>query len=150
MSGTADTDLLPAGRGIWLATPWNYSSLRSLWLRPDGNGQLIYGYGQTFYAHILCRWQIPASGVLRLHYLESPAFGHRFTGYTPGPDSIRELQYTLTPGDVAGSDDIVARPFRFLWTLKLSEQPWPLEVQLPYEVPRIFYGHESNATEGDG
>ena len=46
----SDSAVLAGGRGVWSATPWNYSSLRSLWLTDGGSGELIYGYGQTIYA----------------------------------------------------------------------------------------------------
>jgi hypothetical protein len=47
-------------------------------------------------------------------------------------------------GEVSGVEDIVAMPFRFRWTLELSEPPWPSSLKLPYEVPRVFYGHRQS------
>jgi hypothetical protein len=137
----SDTAVLAGGRGVWSATPWDYSSLRSLWLRADGTGELIYGYGQTIYARINCRWEVAAPGRLRLTYLDSPPY-QLFRGYTPPDDRrVRELGYALTAGEVSGVESIVARPYRFGWTLELSEPPWPPELQLPHEVPRVFFGH---------
>jgi hypothetical protein len=136
-----DAAVIGGGRGVWAATPWNYSSCRFMMLSPDGAGRLIYGYGQTTYAHILCRWEVPAAGSLRLTYLESPAAGLRFKGFSPASDAVRDLRYALTPGLVSGEDNIVGLPYTYLWTLELSEPPWPLGLQLPHEVPRVFYGH---------
>ena len=136
-----DARLLIGDRGIWSATPWNYSSLRCLEFREDGSGKLIYGYGQTIYAVIQCRWEIPSPGSLSLTYLDSRAYQF-FKVFTPGPQqNVRELGYRLLEGGVAGIEDVVARPFRFRLTLELSEPPWPSSLKLPYEVPRIYYGH---------
>ena len=136
-----ESTILAGGHGVWAATPETYASCRFMRLGGDGGGDLIYGYGQTIYATILCRWEVPAAGVLRLTYLDSPA-KLRFKGFTPTDESrVRELQYTLTGGDVSGSEDICSAPFQFLWTLQLSEPPWPPGLELPYEVPRVFFGH---------
>ncbi len=133
--------VLAGGRGVWSATPWDSSSLRSLWLSEDGSGELIYGYGQTIYARIRCRWEVVSPGRLRLTYLESPPY-QQFRGYTPPDDNhVRELGFVLTAGEVAGVESVVAQPYRFRWTLELSEPPWPSALKLPYEVPRVFYGH---------
>jgi hypothetical protein len=147
---TADEDRqVLATAGKWQATPGNYSSLRALWLQADGAGDLIYGYGQTIYAFIKCRWEVVSAGRLRLTYLESPPF-QRFAGYTP-PDvaRVRELSYTLTAGRVAGVEDIVPNPYEFDRTLELSEPPWPAGLNLPYEVPRVFYGRVAVASAQD-
>jgi hypothetical protein len=143
----SDAVILAVGRGVWSATPWNYSSLRSLRLSEGGSGDLIYGYGQTIYAYIKCRWEVVSPGQLRLTYLESPPL-LRFRGYTPQDDNrVRELGFKLTAGEVTGVESIVGRPYRFRWTLELSETPWPLDLQLPYEVPRVFFGHEEQVTD---
>lgn len=137
----SDTAVLAHDRGVWSATPWDYSSMRSLWLSADGSGELIYGYGQTIYARINCRWQVESPSRLRLSYLPSPAY-QAFRGYTPAGDRpFRVLDYVLTAGEVTGVESITAQPYRFRWTLELSEPPWPPELQLPYKVPRVFYGH---------
>jgi hypothetical protein len=126
---------------VWRATPWDYSSLRSVRLRPDGSGELLYGYGQTIYALIQCRWELPTPGVLRLTYLESPP-RQRFKGFTPGDgNSVKELEYTLSSGEFTGVESIVGFPFHFRYKLELSRPPWPDGLQLPYEVPTAFYGH---------
>lgn len=138
---TADDDRQTlATAGMWRATPGNYSSTRFLWLHADGTGDLVYGYGQTIYAFIKCRWEVASAGRLRLTYLASPPY-QRFAGYTPPDNSgVRELGYSLTAGRVAGVEDIVPNPYEFDRTLELSEPPWPAELTLPYEVPRVFYG----------
>jgi len=138
---TADEDRQILGSSpTWRATPGQYASLRSLRLRGDGTGDLIYGYGQTIYAVIQCRWEIPSAGRLRLTYLESPAF-QLFRGYSPRAETRdRELTYTLTEGRVAGVEDTVPNAYEFNRTLELSEPPWPLELDLPYEPPQVFYG----------
>jgi len=138
-----------ASAGTWRATPGNYSSLRSLWLHADGSGELIYGYGQTIYAYIKCRWEVVASGCLRLTYLESPPY-QRFRGYTPPKGGgVRELRFTLVAGRVAGVEDIVPNPYEFDHTLELSEPPWPAGLELPYEVPRVFYGRVTKVSAPD-
>src|SRR5438046_48841 len=99
------------GRSLWTATPWDYSSMRHLWLSADGSGELFYGYGQTFYAVINCRWKVESSGKLRLSYLESPA-KQAFRGYTPTEDKqFRVLDFTLTAGEVSGVESITAQPY---------------------------------------
>jgi hypothetical protein len=145
----SDTAILANGRGVWSATPWNYSSLRSLWLSEGGSGELIYGYGQTIYARIHCRWEVVSPGRLRLTYSDSPPY-QRFQGYTPPDDKrVRELDFVLTEGEISGMESIVAQPYRFRWTLELSEPPWPTELQLPYEVPRVFFGHREQVLKHD-
>ena len=138
-----------ATAGTWRATPGNYSSLRSLWLHADGSGDLIYGYGQTIYAYIKCRWEVVSHGRLRLTYLESPPY-QRFRGYSPQDDAcVRELDYTLSAGRVVGVEDTVPNPYEFDRTLELSEPPWPTGLNLPYEVPRVFYGRVTAASPPD-
>jgi hypothetical protein len=54
-----EIDILTASHA-WSATPDNYSSLRSVMLGRDGTGTVIYGYGQTIYAKIDCRFEAPS------------------------------------------------------------------------------------------
>jgi hypothetical protein len=110
-------------------------------LADDGTGELVYGYGQTIYATIQCRWELPTAGRLRLTYLETPG-----EAYVPGfkPDILNqvvELGYRLCEGEVSGIDNLIGSPYKFLWTLELSDPPWPTRLRFPYEVPRVFYGH---------
>jgi hypothetical protein len=145
----SDAAVLAGGRGVWSATPWNYSSLRSLWLSEGGSGELIYGYGQTIYARLHCRWEVVSPGRLRLTYLESPPY-QRFRGYTPRDETrVRELNFVLTAGEVSGVESIVGQPYRFRWTLELAEPPWPPDLQLPYEVPRVFFGHREEVSKAE-
>ncbi len=53
----------------------------------------------------------------------------------------RDLVYILSAAEISGLESIVAPPYRSGWTLELSEPPWPAELSLLYEVPRVFYGH---------
>jgi hypothetical protein len=140
MSVSNDDRQILAASKVWSSTPDNYSSLRSLWLEEDGSGKLIYGYGQTIYALIECRWEVASPGRLRLTYLESPKYQH-FAGYTPLPgQNVRELDYTLTAEKITGVQDVVPNQYHYDHTLELSAPPWPAELSFPYEVPRIFYG----------
>ncbi|MEZ6142314.1 MAG: hypothetical protein R3B84_17275 [Zavarzinella sp.] len=133
--------------GSWRATPEDYSSLRVLWLNEDGSGELVYGYGQTIYACIRCCWDVASPGRLRLNYLESPPY-QRFQGYTPTAGaSVRELGYTLIKGEVSGVESVVCQPYRYQWTMKLSEPPWPPELLFPYDVPQVFVGHSMAADD---
>lgn len=129
----------------WKATPSDYSSLRVLRFEEDGSGTLTYGYGQSIYAIIKCRWSVPRAGVLELTYLESPPYQH-FKGFAPEDGNrTKELGYTLTEGEVEGIQSVIARPFKYLWTLELSGSPYPEGLQFPYDAPRIFHGHSRGA-----
>ena len=141
----SDTAVLAAGRdgrGGWFATPWDYSSMPHLWLAADGSGELFYGYGQTFYAVINCRWEVEGP---QMHLAIVPGIADK-AGVsrirTPTEDKqCRVLDFTLTAGEVSGVESISGWPYRFRWMLEMSEPPWPPELRLPYKVPRVFYGH---------
>ena len=134
------TDIL-GSRGVWSATPANYSSMRVLWLNPDGSGQVFYGYGQTIYAIIRCHWLVPSPNLLRLTYLNSPSNNLSFKGYSPAESGgTRDISFVLTEVETTGGDQL-GQPYRFLWKLELDEQPWPLDFLLPHEPPRVFFGH---------
>ena len=68
MAAAEDDRRTLAAARLWRATPGNYSSCRFLQFRPDGSGQLVYGYGQTIYAVVPCAWEVSAAGRLRLTY----------------------------------------------------------------------------------
>ncbi len=128
----------------WSATPWIYSSLRFLQFSADGDGELVYGYGQTIYARILCGWTLFRPGRIRFTYRDSPPYQY-FKGF--GPDfgnSTKEVDYNLINGEVHGIESIVCRSYQFRWTLELSESPYPETIQYPYEPPRVFYGHRED------
>jgi hypothetical protein len=60
------------------------------------------GYGQTIYAIIRSRWDLPAEGRLRLSFFESPPY-QRFAGFKPsGADPVKEAGYRLDAREVAG------------------------------------------------
>jgi len=144
VSDIAQGDILIGGRGVWNATPWDYSSLRFLSFQSDGSGELIFGYGQAIYAVIKCRWKLASPGQLHLTYLESPP-RLRFKGYHPREEfETRELELKLIAGEVAGADNICGLPYKYLWTLQLNEPPWPLDLEFPYEIPRVFFGHRQD------
>jgi hypothetical protein len=125
----------------WIATPDNYSSLRVLGFDEDGCGKLTYAYGQTIYIVVMCRWELSGENRLRITYT-SGSQGVRSKLFKLDEGSrVKELQYRLLDAEVAGVEDIVAQPFSFRWMLELSEPPWPSGLELPYEIPRVFFGH---------
>jgi hypothetical protein len=135
----SDRETLAAVRS-WRATPDNYSSLRFMRFTAKGSGELTYAYGQTIYVVIPCVWELPTAGRLRLSY-SAPTRGRLAVGFVLNyANRVKKLSYKLTAGRVAGVEDIVPNPYEFNWTLELSEPPWPLGLDLPYEVPRVFYG----------
>jgi len=138
----ADRQVL-AGSRAWRATPDNYSSLRFFQFAADGSGELTYAYGQTIYAVAQCRWELPVAGQLRLTYSGVPRGVLARTFALSDGNRVKELAYTLTAGRVAGVEDIVPNPYEFSWTLALSDSPWPAGLDLPHEVPRVFYGQEA-------
>jgi hypothetical protein len=149
MATTANDRRVLASARSWRATPDNYSSLRFLSFDADGSGELTYGYGQTIFAIVPCAWDLPSAGRLRLTYA-APTHGRLVAGFVLGDGNrIKEVGYTLTTGRVAGVEDIVPNPYEFNWTLELSEPPWPAGLNLPYEVPRVFYGQVAVADAQD-
>jgi hypothetical protein len=149
MATAAEDRQVLASAGTWRAAPGNYSSLRVLWLDPDGSGELIYGYGQTIYIVAPCAWEVPWAGRLRLTYA-APSRGRLAAGFVlTDSNRIKELGFTLTEGQVAGVEDIVPNPYGFDRTLELSAPPWPDGLDLPYEVPRVFYGRVAKAVAQD-
>ncbi len=145
--GDAASDIAVLTGSSWTATPEDYSSMRSLEFSEDGSGTLTYGYGQTIYAIIKCRWRVARACVLELEYLESPRY-QRFQGFVPDESNRhRELGYRLIEGEVEGVEIIVARPFRYLWTLELSGSPYPEGLAFPYGVPTVYHGHHRQAAE---
>ena len=145
MHKSEDFQILISSRS-WVATPWDYSSLRGLRFNDDSTGEFIFGYGQTIYAIIKCRFEL-SKEILRLNYLESPASG-RFQGYSPDESNqLKEINYKLSPEIVTGVESIVAREFKFNWTLTLEQSPFPEDLNFPYDIPLIYYGHEEEASK---
>lgn len=136
--------------GRWRATPDDYSSIRVVRFEADGSGELTYAYGQTIYAIMPCVWEVPAAGRLRLTYA-APTGGRRAReGFALDADNrFKELGYTLTSGRVSGVESVVLTPYEYDRTLELSEPPWPSGLNLPYEVPRVFYGRGAGSSGGD-
>jgi hypothetical protein len=136
----ADASVLSSARA-WSATPSDYSSLRFLRFGPDGRAELIYFYGQTVYAECACRWSVPAAGVLRL--TELAVTGGRRRGYElSAEERDRELAFRLAEVNASFKQPLTSSPsLECRWSLELSEPPWPPGLQLPYKVPRVFYGH---------
>ena len=138
-------ETLTASRS-WRATPWDYNSTIGLRFSIDGLGDASFGYGQTIYAIIKCRFAIPQPGVLMLAYLDSPAY-QRFRGFTPAAThGKREIPFELTKGEVSGVE-ANAGPFSYQWTLKLDRSPFPEELTLPAEPPLVYYGHKDEAKQ---
>jgi len=144
----ADASVLSSARA-WSATPSDYSSLRFLRFGPDGRAELIYGYGQTIYAVCACRWSVPAASVLRL--TELAVTDGRRLGYEPSAgERDRELAYRLSEVNASFEQPLTSSPpLECRWSLELSEPPWPPGLQLPYKVPRVFYGHGEQVSPPD-
>jgi hypothetical protein len=142
MSRTTEDQLLVlTASHAWSATPDNYSSLRSLMLKGDGTGTVIYAYGQTIYANIDCRFEVPKEGRIRFEYLDTPQ-PQRRPPFVPGPDDrFKEVGFTLTEGEKVFREDVTGFVFRFLWTLEFTVPPYPDGLIFPYSVPKVFYGH---------
>jgi HEAT repeat protein len=130
-----DIQILAASR--WVATPWDYSSSRSLFFGADDVGNALYGYGQTIYTDTTFRWDLSQLGRLRLTY----------DGSATAPS--RDLRYRLTFGVASGSRTLAAGTYQFNWTLELSDSPWPPNVEFSYGVPRVFYGLVTSSTRLD-
>ena len=125
----------------WSAAPWDYSCCQYVKLSNDGTGLLVYGYGQTIYAEVRCRWEVPVAGLLRLTYMESPSDSY-VPGFTPDDGNrVADLGYRLVEGEVSGIQSLVGAPYKYFWTLELSRPPWPPRLRFPYAIPRVFYGH---------
>jgi hypothetical protein len=140
MPPLSDLNILTTSH-VWDATPWDYSSLRFLQFRADGTAEFTYGYGQTIYAKLPCRFELLPSSVLRLLYSDPPAtqtFGRiALTNQT----RQKEISYKLVEEDFSGVTSVVARPFRYRWKLDLSDSPFPSGLQFPYDNPTTYYGH---------
>jgi hypothetical protein len=136
-------DILVGSRA-WSATPWDYSSLVYLQFVSDAAGQLVYGYGQTIYARLNIRFELPVAGQLRVHYLDSPKF-QRFAGYSPPPASARKaLRYSPVEQERAVIDNITGLGFTFRWLLTLDQSPFPDTLTFPHETPLEYFGYRES------
>ena len=136
----AEIEIL-TGSPAWSATPDNYSSLRSVMLGRDGKGSVIYGYGQTIYATIDCRFEVPEPGRIRFEYLPTPQPQRRPPFEPTDGDRRKEIGFTLAPVEEVFREDVTGFVFRFSWRLEFSEPPYPDGLSFPYSVPKVFYGY---------
>ena len=124
----------------WSAEPWNYDSVIYLQFRSDSSAKLTFGYGQTIYAVIKCRFALSEANEMTLFYLDSPAY-QLFKGFKPSEGcESRALRYNLAQHTVE-FEDAYEGPVRFGWTLTVDESPFPNGLMLPREVPRDYYGY---------
>jgi hypothetical protein len=129
------------GCGAWAATPGVYSSLRSLRFAPDGTGRVLYGYGQTIYALIECRFAVTEPDQVEWVYLESPPY-QSFKGFRPDDGNGRKaLRAVLTAGEFTFSQPMTSGSSVFRWRLDLDGSPYPEGLSFPHSVPTTFYGH---------
>ena len=129
------------GCGAWAATPGDYSSMRALRFAPDGTGQVLYGYGQTIYAVIACRFAVIEPDRVEWEYLESPPY-QWFKGFRPDDGNRRKaLRAVLTAGEFTFFDGLTSHSSLFRWRLDLGGSPYPEGLSFPYSVPTTFYGH---------
>jgi len=128
-------------KGIWVATPWDYSSSRWIRFYADNSAELCYGYGQTIYAFIKSNFEVTDSHILKFTYLESPVFGH-FKGFvTTKNNEQKELFFTLSNETKTFGNQITSLTSNYQWKLTLDRSAFPDELKLPYEIPLKFYGH---------
>lgn len=125
----------------WSAYPWDYPSAIYLQFRSDSSAELTFGYGQTIYAVIKCRFALSEPNKLTLFYLDSPAY-QRFKGFKPSPGcESRTLRYSLAQHTVAFEVPYEG-PVMFHWRLTVDRSPFPDGRMLPdIPVPRDYYGY---------
>jgi hypothetical protein len=136
----AEIDIL-TGTHSWSATPDNYSSLRSVMFGRDGTGTVLYGYGQTIYAKIDCRFEVPEPGRIRFEYLPTPQPQRRPPFEPTEVNRFKEVSFTLAPGEEVFREHVTGFVFRLSWTLEFTEPPYPDGLSFPYSVPKVFYGY---------
>ena len=143
MTNQNDFEILTSSR-IWTATPWDYSSSRWLRFRGDNKSDCCFGYGQTIYAVIKFEFEITTENNLKITFLESPALAENlyFKGFTPSQNNqIKEISFQLDEEIFTGTRSITGAEFKYSWNIKLNDSPFPDELNFPYEVPLIYYGH---------
>ena len=136
-----DAETIRGGRGVWAATPWNYSSARFMMLNADSTGRLIYCYGQTIYAKIDVRFELPTPGRIRFEYMETPQLQRRPTFQPTEANRLKEIDFTLTEPETVFREDVTGFVFRFSWILEFAEPPYPDGLSFPSPVPKVFYGY---------
>jgi hypothetical protein len=143
MNNRSNFEILTSSR-LWTATPWDYSSSRWLRFKNGEKSDCCYGYGQTIYAVINFEFEITAENTLKISYLDSPvlADGVYFKGFTPSQSNQnKEISFQLEEEIFTGTKSITGKDFKYFWNLKLSESPFPDELNFPYEIPLTYYGH---------
>ncbi len=149
MNRTVEAEVaILSGCRAWSATPGDYSSLRSVALREDGTGLILYGYGQTIYAKIDCKFEVPAAGRIRLEYLPTPQLQRRPPFQPDAANRFKEIGFILAEGENVFRESITGSVSRFTWTLEFAEHPYPDGLSFPYSVPNIFYGYREKVDNG--
>ena len=151
-SESPDFQILSTSRS-WVGTPEDYNSLKTLNFKDDGNGKVVIGYGQTIYATFAFQFEIPAVGLLRLTYVDSPS-NKCIPEFQPFFDSEKntpkEISYELMEGDFQGNRNMggtrengtqVVFTYKYRWLLKLGRSLYPEGLEVPFGNPLDFYGH---------
>jgi hypothetical protein len=139
---SAETEIeVLTGSPSWSATPDNYSSLRYVSFERDGTGMLVYGYGQTIYARIDCRFEFPEAGRIRFEYLGTPQPQRRPPFQPTEANRFKDVGFSLAEGEKVFREDVTGFIFRFSWTLEFTAPPYPDGLSLPYQVPTVFHGY---------
>ena len=70
--------------------------------------------------------------------------GGRLRGYEPSAEERdRDLAYRLVEVNESFVQPLTSSPpWECRWSLELSEPPWPAGLNLPYRIPRVFYGND--------
>jgi len=143
MDNQNDFEILTSSR-LWVATPWDYSSARWVRFKSGDRSECCFGYGQTVYAFIKFEFEIIAENKLKITYLNSPPLADDlyFKGFVPSQNNpIKEIYFQLNEEIFTGTKSITGREFKYFWHLKLSDSPFPAELNFPYEIPLTYYGH---------
>ena len=98
--------------------------------------------GQTMYFNSTCHYELLAPTTLQLTYDAPPACLHRSSTFTPGSRLV--LSLTLTPGDLAVSNNPLSSdlPDRWRWRLRFERHPFPDGILFRLPIPTDFYGYE--------
>ncbi len=153
-----DFSILTTSRS-WSATPWDYSSMKFIQFKEDRSGEVTLAYGQTIYAVVGFQYEIPATGLLRLTYVNSESNKYELrTGFGQSAKALfeaqagrpKEISYDLTEGDFRGEMNmsvgradgvVVPLTYEFRWVLKFETSPYPEGLEVPFGTPLSFYGH---------
>ncbi|MBX7220752.1 MAG: hypothetical protein K1Y36_12455 [Blastocatellia bacterium] len=126
----------------WETTPWDYSSCRFVNFHPDGTGKIVFAYGQTVYADIKFRFELPESGLLRLTFLHSPRIYPWSEDFVPTDlNRTKTTQFTLIEQEEHFPMNIVRHTKHVTHYIKFETSPYPEGLAFPYETPLTFYGY---------